>query len=41
MLGKKVSELNELTFFQNPEIQKIILGEVFNLFFCIQETLNI
>ena len=34
-------KLTELKKFQNQEMQKITIGEVFNLFFCIQQTLNI
>ena len=34
-------KLTELKTFQNQEMQKITIGGVFNLFFCIQQTLNI
>ena len=45
MLGKKSQnfriKIERVKKFQNQEMQKITIGGVFNLFFCIQQTLNI
>ena len=46
MVGKKKSQnfqikIERVKKFQNQEMQKITIGGGFNLFFCIQQTLNI